>query len=466
MTTQTLIWDAHYRLARHYLDKLRQAEKFAALNPRNRLALIHQVMRDWAQIKRWQVWSASWSAAEREKADLCIGFALATSSLLRVRILPSESLVWMKQGLQAASHFKNEKAELSLLYFVCLMYANMESYGELAPYLERLLERAYRAEDDLSLGRAWLISARKHEFEGAFDTAEPLFLKSLELMQRLHANEELASIWQGLGRIALQRGDYPLALEHHLNVLDHVTKSGHEGMTAAAHLSLSGLYIIALRDYPKAETHAQQAVAIGRRINFVHFVPAALIALAHAKKWLNKLDESCAYYAEALTQRDLIAPSSVINALYGWGQANYKQNDLEQAFTHLQEALEVATEKQILFRRCEVLLGVVVVDAARKEIGSACQHMRELINCARQLGTPPFIVKVFSAAVILWQVLGDLRQAGLWAGVLTAYLDHIDEIWFDTTVFKVLEADAMEEGKALSLDVAFELLLQQLEIVS
>ncbi len=464
MITQTMIWDAHYRLARHYLEKLRQAEKLATLDQRNRIALINQVMQDWVQIKRCQAWSASWSAAEREKADLCIAFPLATSSFLRVRILPSELLAWMQQGLQAAIHFEDKEAELSLLYFVCLIYANMESYREIAPSLERLLERAYNAEDDLSLGRAWLISARKYEFEGAFDTAEPLFLRSLQVLEPLSADEELASAWQGLGRIALQRGDYRSSLERHLRLLDYALKLKRDGMIAVAHLSISGIYN-SLHDYRAAESHAQQAVSIGQRISYVHFIPAALVALAHAKKWLNKLDESCAYYAEALKQRDLLAPSSVINALYGWAQVNYRQHDLDQASAHLEEALEIATEKQILFRRCEVLLGVVVVQVARQETESAGRRLRELLDCARQLGTPPFIVKVFSAAVILWQALGDLRQAGLWAGILTAYLDHIDAIWFDTAVFKLLEADALEEGKALALDAAFELLLQQLEVV-
>ncbi len=470
MTTQTLIQDAQYRLARHYLDKLRQTEMIARLDGRNRAALINQIMLDWAQIKRWQAWSASWSAAEREKAALCIAFPLATSSFLRVRVLPSESLVWIQQGLDAASQFGDKEAELTLLYFVCLLHTNMESYGELAPYLERLLERAYTAEDDLSLGRAWLISARKHEFEGAYETAEPLFLKSLELLEPLHANEELASIWQGLGRIALQRGDYPRSLELHLKVLNYVTQLGHEGMIAIAHLSLSGLYVIALHDYPSAEVHAQQAVAISRRIGFVQFTPSALIALAHAEKWLNKLDESCSHYAEALKQRALLVPSTVINALYGWAQANYRQNDLEQAVVHLDEALQIATEKQILFRRCEVLLGVVVVQVARQEIGSARQRLRELLDCVRQIGTPPYTAKVFSAAVIFWRALGDFKRAALWAGVLTAYLDYIDAIWFDSAIFKEFETmpyqDALAQGKTLSADAAFELLTQQLDTAS
>ena len=469
MTTQTLIYNAQYRLAQHYLEKLRQAETVAWLDQRNRTALINRVMQDWAQIKRWQAWSAAWSETEREKAALCIAFPLATSSFLRVQILPSETLVWLRQALQAANTFEDREAELRLLYLVCLLYANMESYGEVAPYLEQLLEGAYIAEDDLSLGRAWLISGRKHEFEGDFDTAESLYLQSLELIEQLHADEEMVSVWQGLGRIALQRGDYQKSLERHLKLLEYTSKLGREGMVAISHLSLSGIYI-SLYDYPASEAHAQQAVAIGRRIGYAQFIPAALVALAHAQKWLYKLDKSCLHYEEALRQRDLLAPSTVISALYGWAQANFRQHDLEQAFAHLDEALRISLERQILFRRCEVLEGVVIVHAARHEIERARERLRELVDCSLQLGTPPYAAKVFSAAVILWHESGESKQAALWAGVLTAYLDHIDPIWFDTAVFEELEKVlgsapyqyAVEEGRALSLSAAFEALTKTL----
>jgi tetratricopeptide (TPR) repeat protein len=176
---------------------------------------------------------------------------------------------------------------------------------------------------------------------------------------------------------------------------------------------LSGI-LIHLRDYQAAKAHAQQAVAICRRIRFARGLPAALLSLAHAEKWQGNLETACSYYEDALVGRSHMPPSTVINGLYGLGQARFRQGELVKAFAHFEEALKLARASRLLFRICEVAQDMVLVHIARNEFDGACARLRESLDSARQLGTPHFMAKAVAAAISLWKGCGKHEQAAVW----------------------------------------------------
>lgn len=461
MTTQSILQGAQYRLAQHYLGKLQRAESGTRWGQQNRLYWLNRIQQDWAQIKQWQAWSASWTESEPDRAQLCLAFPLATSSVLRIRQLPSETLVWLQQALKAARRLGEDEAERTLLHLTSVMYANLESFETAEQYANKLLELAQAAHDRRSVGCAWLTIGRVQEFRGELDSAERLFFKSIELLEPYPLEEYLASAWQGLARIALRRGDYELSYDYHVKLLEHSQALGYEGKVAIAHLSLSGI-LIYVRNYPEAEFHAQRGVDLARQIDFRRLIPAALVSLAHAQKWLGKLEAACLTYEEALRERPILAPSTVINALYGLGQALYRLGDLERALPRFLEASEIAREKQILFRLCEVLPDLVVLQLAREHLDEARAALAELIPHTIQLGTHPYMANALGAAVLLWQKLQKPDQAAQWTGILTNYSQHLNPTWYNASVFAALEAalgtegyqQALVRGKAVSLENA------------
>ena len=381
-----------YRLAQHYLSKLQKAERATQRGRQNRVHWLNVVQQDWAQIKQWQAWSASWVDTEIEKARLCSAFPLATSSVLRIRQPPNEFLIWVQQALEAARKLNDSGAERTLLYYMCVAHLNMESMDAVDQYAHQLLDLAQALNDSVGLGRAWYMLGATNVFRGAYDKAESLLEKSLKVLSVHHASEELAAVWKNLGSVAFYRGDYRQAYNYHLKYLDVAITSESEGITGIAHLSLSGI-LICLHDYQAAEFHAQQAVAISRRIGFTRYVPVALLSLAHAEKWLGNFASACLHYEEALAQRSIMTPSTVVNAVYGLGQARFRLGDLDGAFDHFDEALNIAREKKIQFRLCEVLPDMVVLHLTRNESGAAQERLHECVTVTMQLRTPAFYGK-------------------------------------------------------------------------
>ena len=71
-----------YRLARHYLNKLREADaafRRGQVNISYGLTLFDQ---EWEQIRYWQTWAANQNANDRSRNQLCKDFPLAGLEVL------------------------------------------------------------------------------------------------------------------------------------------------------------------------------------------------------------------------------------------------------------------------------------------------------------------------------------------------------------------------------------------------
>ena len=470
MVIAPLLESTQHRLAQHYLNKLRQAGVATRYGRINIDYWLKQIQDDWDQIKQWQAWAASGAEADPERAQLCIAFPLAISSFLRIRQSPAETLVWLQQALKAAQELDDDAAQRELLHLVCMMHWNLENAEAVGQFAEQLARSAEVANDTLGLNRAWSHLGRVKEFRDDYDGAEVLYLRSLEHLVRYGEDNDLRSVWQGLGRIALRRGDYPLAYDYHVKILKSAIAAGKDGQIGVAHLSLSGIHN-ALRNYSASEEHAQQAVMIARRLGFTRLIPATLLSLAHAQKWLGKYESARLHYDEALAERSILNPSSVISGLHGLGQTCFLQGDFEKAFANFDEALQIAREKRILFRLCEVLPDRVMVQVARLEMGEARTSLHELVSGALQIGTPPYLAQALAAAVVLWQHSHAQEQAAVWAGLLLKSPEHLHSSLFDTAIFEQLETElgleryqrAVQQGKKLSLYETVAELLPLLE---
>jgi tetratricopeptide (TPR) repeat protein len=459
MATLQPVQNAQYHLAQHYLKKLQQASATIGRGRGNRDHWLNLVRQDWEQIKQWQAWSAAWKESDLERAQLCATFALEISDAIRVRQSISEQFVWVQQALDAAHKLGAGEAERELLFQMCRIQLSMEALDTADQYAHQLIECSQIVKDRLGLARAWYILGATNVIRGAYDSAETYLKKSLEQLEHYYAHYELAVVWKNLGSVAFFRGEYVQAYKYHVQYLEMAIAANQEGMMSVAHLTLSS-NLLFLRDYQAAEAHAQQAVVLSRHVGFTRFIPVALLGLAHAEKWLGKFEGACIHYEEALTERSVLAPSSVINGIYGLGQARFRQGNLVKAAIHFDEALRLAREGRILFRVCEVLPDMVILDLTQDKLDDARANLYELVKVAQQLNTPPFKVKAVSTAVILWQYQREYQQAATWAGLLTKYTQYLDPALFDTNIYQELERklgseryhEALHQGSTLTLD--------------
>lgn len=460
MTLSPSVQTTRHRLAKHYLTKLQQANATIRRGRGNRDHWLNQMQQDWAQIKHWQAWAAAGKEQDTERARLCATFPVDTADVLRVRQTPTEQFVWAKEALEAAQRLGDKETELLMLYQVAMLSLTIEALDEANHHAQNFLERAQASGDPLSVGRAWYVLASDAFTRGIFDKAEEYFNKCLPLLEACNAVDEMPVIWRGLGRLAQFRGNYEQARTNFLRFLDAALKSGNEQNILDANMALSGIYL-ALRDYVTAEEHAHRAVAIARNFGMSRWFPPALLSLAHAEKWQGKLEDACAHYEEAIAPARLVcAPSTLINGLYGLGQARFRLGEYEVALTHFEEALALAQSAQLPLRFCEVVHDMVYAHVALQQWDTARLRLREALAAAQKLGTPHFQTKTVAAAVTLWHNCGDHQQAAVWAGLLKKHTPNLHPSLFESIVYEKLEhklgaeryRQLIELGNALTLD--------------
>jgi len=448
-------------MAQHYLDKLRQAERFSRRGRESSAYWLNQIRQDWEQIKQWQAWSVGWQDTDMKRARLCAAFSLITPDILQVQLTPSEQLSWSQQALDVVHLLNEHGTENMVLYRAAFISLTVEKIEQAEEYAQRLMENARTTQDRLSMGRAWYIMATANFTRGIYDRAEEFYTKSIAQFKACHAVDEIPIVWRGLGRVSMFQGNYQKCQMYHRKYLDASVATGSELGILDAHISLSGVSI-SLRDYVSAEHHAEHALALARPLGKWRLLPPALFSLAHAQKWLGKYETACNYYEEGISiARDIgTAPSNIANGLYGLAQARYLQGNYTTALKHFEEALEIARSAQLVFRVCQISQDMVLAYISLDQVEAARARLKETLKSAQQLNTHQFMSKALAAAIIVWQHLGEVEQAAVWAGLLSSYTQLLHPSLFDLGIYEQLEAelgthcyrDAVERGKMLNLE--------------
>lgn len=472
MISQSSVQQVQYRLARHYLNRLKQADRASRQGRENRAHWLHLIGRDWEQIQQWQSWSAAGEDREVERAHLCVTFPVEAASILRVRLPVVEQLVWVLQALTAAQKLDDSQAERTLLYQSGYLSISLEQPDQGEHYARQLAERAEAANDPFNLGRACFLLGAIAFICSQYDRAEAAFNTSLARLRACGAVEEIGQVWLGLGRVANVRGDYQQAHSYYLQYLQVASAAGNQQAVLDAHISLGGIYL-ALGDFQTAEKHARQAVTMARPFGQSRFLPPALFGLAHAEKYQGRYESACAHYKEGIEAARAVAsaPSSIANGLHGLGQTKYLQGDAAAALPYLEEGLRIVQEARFHLRVCEIAHDMVIVHVTRNEMEAARVRLRQALESARQLATPHFLAKALAAAIVWWQHSGQPEQAAVWAGLLSRHVGQIQPSLFNSAVYDQLEKElgeerydsAYERGKALNLDDVVAEILTRLD---
>lgn len=462
---------AQFRLAQHYLDKVKRAEAAAERGLENRALWLKLIQQDWDQVKHWQRWSAEWDQADLDRTRLCARFPLESSASVRVRLAPSEQFDWVREALQAAEQLRDEASERELLYQLSFLSISMERPDQAEQYARELEDRAQGAQDTKSLRRAGFLLGAVAFIRGDYDRAEAEFRSGLSKLSEEQAVEGSGQLWLGLGRVENVRGNFEQARACYLKSQQAAQAAGRDLAALEATISLAGIQI-ALGNYPAAEAHARRAVAMARPLGRSRFLPPSLFALAEAEKAQGRLKEALTHYSEGLgTGRTLLsAPSTIANGLHGLAQCEYLLGRTREAITQLDEGLAVSRQANILLRVCELAHDKAIVHAELGELEEARACLWEALTSALQLATPHFMAKALAAALVYWLQTGRFEKAAEWCGLLSHSLDQLDPSLFDPAVFDQLKdklgarsySPAFERGRSLNLEVVLNEILTDL----
>src|SRR5262245_7229541 len=143
-----------FRLARHYLNKLRAADtavRHGQVSAAYGLTLFDQ---EWEQIRLWQGWAAKREGSDKESTLLCKEFPLAGLVILPIRNNAADHAGWLLTALDAARQLGDSEAERTLCFELFMTYYRLGVPEKIEYYTSQLLQLGEAAKDSLSIERA------------------------------------------------------------------------------------------------------------------------------------------------------------------------------------------------------------------------------------------------------------------------------------------------------------------------
>src|SRR5262245_42380046 len=119
---------ARYRLARHYLDKLRATNDTYRRGNESMVFALAAFDQEWSQIKHWQAWVNGRASIDDEAKSLSSAYAEAGTDLLALRQDPRERLVWLDTALVSARETGNRRAEIQHLIAMGEAHESLSAY--------------------------------------------------------------------------------------------------------------------------------------------------------------------------------------------------------------------------------------------------------------------------------------------------------------------------------------------------
>ena len=434
MTSISDFSETEYRLARHYLSKLRTVNEAMQRGQSSVSYSLVAFDQEWEQIRHWQTWTTQRAPDDEQRARLCIDFPLTGLEVLANRNNAEVQIKWLQAGLEAARQLHNKEAERSLGYELMMVYYRLGALEAGRHLARELLRLGEEANDLLCTERAYFGLAVYSEERGLYTESEHSYQQALRLSHKLGVTTEIGRALNALGGVAQYVGEFEKSYQYCSQYLELMEIHGKQNRVCHALISL-GESLISLNAYTEAERHLQRAVRMCRSLGFQRLLGVGLLTLGALALEDDNLDVAKTYVCEGLQEvRAVGVQRQIIAGLTKLGYIDLRNEDLVGAFAHLHEGLEMARGVGNPRYLCEIELALAHAYLAVKDYSTARNVLRESLRIVQDIDSRSQKVRILSGAVAYHQSLGQFKQAAILAGAIK------DELLVDAPLFKGVRA--------------------------
>jgi len=254
-------------------------------------------------------------------------------------------------------------------------------------YLEEAMQLARQHQYLEELGFALCCIGGGLWFEyGNYTEAERYLQEGLHA-QQYGQRENLCYVYNNLGCIAFNRGDFTRAIAYHQQGQELARQIQHRALLSILLVNL-GECFIEQHEYVQAQHVLQEAVAIARQIKHAEFLSLALCNLGKAIGYVEAYDHAVGYFQESLMlAQQLSAPLLLITPLTIWGETELFHGRFATARQHFLEVLALYTgEEDHPEMLARAHYGLAHIALHEQNIGKAREHAAESIELFSQIG--------------------------------------------------------------------------------
>lgn len=196
------------------------------------------------------------------------------------------------------------------------------------------------------IGVCYQIYGRVREGRSDFNGAIDFYNSSLNILNPLHVNKELASVYGDLGNAYYLKGDLTKAIEYFLQALklyellnDKVSIAGFSGNI--------GIIYENIHDNSKALSFYQKALKINQEINSQQGIAINYVSIGVVYSNLRKEDEALDYFFKSLAINEKLG-----NYYYMWTaliniSSSYEhKKDIEKSLLYAKQALDISKKSE------------------------------------------------------------------------------------------------------------------------
>jgi tetratricopeptide (TPR) repeat protein len=461
---------AETRLAQHYLARLRGANAGFVRGHEHSIDSLSSLDQEWAQIQRWQRWTAAHAEDDLTAARLCVGYALAGQDILLVRQPPGEARAWIEAGLSAAVRLGDQNAEIACLILLARAHYALGSRDEPYELVHKGLALAEAFNQPLLLCKGLVLLGDMLYGRDDYDGSRSAHARALALARPLGAKAQMSLALNGLGINALTQSDLPLARQFFTEYRELCEETGQPHFLCVALYNLS-LTVRRMGLEDRATAYAHECLAWSKSIGYRLYHAKSLGLLGTQASAQNELGAARAYFEESLEiARPLANQEHETFVLNQLGTIAYELGDFSAALTFLDKALDVANRIGEKWYAAQALLKATEVHRAKGDLWTAWATFRDGLELVRSFNNNATRTKYVLQAAALWREQGQWEQAVRWLGFALSHSERLSaeqrrqadrlycelEVSLDQPEFP----RALELGKSLDLDEEIEILFR------
>lgn len=467
---------AQYRLAQHYLNTLRTAQRIYQQGNENEAHALALFDRERDQVKHWQAWASTHASQDERAAALCSEYAQVSQDIFKLRLLPQEHFAWLEAALAAARLLGDRHAEAAHLLGMWETSVLIVEYQHVIDYAQQALSIARQIGDLPLLAQALRVCGDAAGDRGNLEEAQTYYEQSLVLYRKVGDQRGTATILEALSVVALSRRDNAAAQTYLEQSLALYRTIGNQAGCADC-LNNLGYLAIRLGNYAAATVYLEQALVIQRTLGNNSGLSSVLSNLGTTAYYQGEYPLALHYLEQALAVsrasgiRELIAID-----LYKSGQVSMAERDLLRAQNYIEQSL-VLSRSITIGTLLPVSLGnLAIVYLQLHQETLAYAALREGFEVADSLPVPFAHAKLLLlvAAARIWIIRGRPLQAAKWLGLVENHPHpavKMTDIKRDVQVAREESAAAVspehfaaawEEGKTLDVDTVVAEILSEL----
>jgi tetratricopeptide (TPR) repeat protein len=473
MTAANLIFSKQMRLATHYLNQLRSANRVYQRGGDHSIRSLKIIEQDWAQISQCQTWAVEQQTRDEQAAALCSSYPQAAGKLLDLILTPHEHRIWREAALAIARQINDQLAETGHLLALAQIHERLDLYPQAVEYTQQALALAQQLRHEEMIGQAALMLGMLEKDIGNYRDAAVHLEKGLAIFREQGNEEGIGKSLVELGEIANLRGAFAAAHDYFdeaLRIYRHT--DDRRGTATSLRCLASALYNQG--NYETAKQYQDESLWLSRQIGDFWTVADVLIELGARTLGQPAMEEARQYSEESLQlYRKMGSLRGCAQSLLALATINSIQQNFQVALDFCEEGLAIYRQ---IGNRYGIANGLII-------LAYTYQGMENIAAVRKPLVEALYITQAIDATIFVPQILATMANQLLKTGeaergamlyglaaaspLLQAYVREfafpILLEWFQKTLpADVLEA-AIARGQLLQIDDVFAQVLNEIE---